>query len=65
MAKRMGRDVYGLGIAAGTLLPTAGPKMTPGQSKKAMYLQDQAKKAPKLSWPKNWLLKSMSVLLFR
>ena len=45
MAKRMGRDVYGLGVAAGTLAPTAGPKMTPGQSKKAMYLQDQAKKA--------------------
>lgn len=45
MAKRMGRDVYGLGVAASTLAPTAGPKMTPGQSKKAMYLQDQAKKA--------------------
>ena len=45
MAKRMGRDVYGLGVAAGTLAPTAGPKMTPGPSKKAMYLQDQAKKA--------------------
>ena len=45
MAKRMGRDVYGLGVAAGTLAPAAGPKMTPGPSKKAMYLQDQAKKA--------------------
>ena len=45
MAKRMGRDVYGLGMAATTLAPAAGPKMTPGPSKKAMYLQDQAKKA--------------------
>lgn len=45
MAKRMGRDVYGLGVAASTLAPAAGPKMTPGPSKKAMYLQDQAKKA--------------------
>jgi len=45
MAKRMGRDVYGLGVAASTLAPAAGPKMTPGKSKKAMYLEDQAKKA--------------------
>ena len=46
MAKRMGRDVYGLGMAATTLAPAAGPKIaTPGPSKKAMYLQDQAKKA--------------------
>lgn len=46
MSKRMGRDVYGLGMAASTLAPAAGPKMaTPGKSKKAMYLEDQAKKA--------------------
>lgn len=45
MAKRMGRDVYGLGVAASTLAPAAGPKMTPGKSKKAMYLEDQANKA--------------------
>ena len=45
MAKRMGRDVYGLGVAAGTLAPTAGPKMTPGQDKSYVFRISKKAKA--------------------
>jgi hypothetical protein len=43
MAKRFGRDIYGLGIAASTLAPMAGPRPR-GKSNKALVLEAQKDK---------------------
>ena len=43
MARRLGRDVYGLGIAATTLAPMAGPRPR-GKSNKALVLEAQKDK---------------------
>jgi len=43
MARRLGRDVYGLGIAATTLAPMAGPRPR-GKSNKTLVLEAQKEK---------------------
>jgi len=43
MAKRFGRDIYGLGVAASTLAPMAGPRPR-GKSNKALVLEAQKDK---------------------